>query len=62
MAEENKPVKVLQVTLGDGSYGGVASFLYTFYSNMDHHRVLCDFLYCAKNSMASKMDTEALKQ
>lgn len=62
MAEENKPVKVLQVALGDGSYGGVASFLYTFYSHMDHRRILCDFLYCAKNSMESKMDTEALTQ
>ena len=62
MAEDNKPIRVLQVTLGDGSYGGVASFLYTFYSHMNHRRVLCDFLYCAKNSMASKMDTEALRQ
>lgn len=62
MDEENKPIKVLQVTLGDGSYGGVASFLYTFYSHMDHRRIICDYLYCAKNSMASKMDTEALRQ
>lgn len=62
MADENKPIKVLQVALGDGSYGGVASFLYAFYSHMNHHRVLCDFLYCSKNSMISKMNTEALKQ
>lgn len=62
MAEEYKPIRVLEVTLGDGSYGGVASFLYTFYSHMDHQRVLCDFLYCAKNSMKSKMDTETMRQ
>lgn len=61
MKEKRKRIKVLYVTLGDGSYGGVASFLYTFYSHMDNTKVVSDFLYCARNSMASKMDTEALK-
>ena len=48
------PIRVLQVTIGDGSFGGVTSFLYTFYSRMDHAAVHFDFLYCGENSMRSK--------
>lgn len=56
-----KPVRVLQVTIGDGSYGGVASFMYSYYSHMDHTKVHCDFLYCGENSMRSKEGTSALE-
>lgn len=56
----HSPIKVLQVTIGDGSYGGVASFLYSYYSYIDHKRVLFDFLYCGENSMRSKMNTNVL--
>lgn len=57
----SKPLKVLQVTIGDGNYGGVASFLYSYYSYMDRTKVHFDFLYCGENSMQSQMDTEVLK-
>lgn len=56
-----RPIKVLQVTIGDGSYGGVASFLFSYYSNMDREKVHCDFLYCGENSMQSKLDSPVLK-
>lgn len=55
-----KPVKVLQVTIGDGSYGGVASFMFSYYSQMNQENVHCDFLYCGENSMQSKMDSPIL--
>ena len=53
-------VKVLQVTIGDGSFGGVASFMYSFYSHMNHGKIHCDFLYCGENSMRSKEDSQVL--
>ena len=55
-------VRVLQVTIGDGSYGGVASFMYSFYSHMAHDKVHCDFLYCGENSMKSKVGTPVLEK
>lgn len=55
-----KTVKVLQVTIGDGNYGGVASFMYSYYSHMDQRKIHCDFLYCGENSMQSKMDSPVL--
>lgn len=55
------PIRVLQVTIGDGSYGGVASFLFSYYSNMDREKIHCDFLYCGENSMQSKQDSPVLK-
>ncbi len=55
------PVRILQVTIGDGSFGGVASFLYNYYAHMDHDRVHFDFLYCGRNAMASRADTEVLR-
>lgn len=62
MAEDFlKPVTVLQVTIGDGSYGGVTSFLYSYYSHINHEKVHFDFLYCGENSMQSKMGTQALE-
>lgn len=60
--KDNKSVNVLQITIGDGSYGGVASFLYSYYSHMNHDKVHFDFLYCGENSMKSKMDTSVLKE
>ena len=54
-------VRVLQVTIGDGSFGGVSSFLYTYYSHMDRCLVHFDFLYCGENSMLSRMDDPVLK-
>ena len=60
--KDNKSVNVLQITIGDGSYGGVASFLYSYYSHMIHDKVHFDFLYCGENSMKSKMDTSVLKE
>lgn len=54
-------IKVLQVTIGDGSFGGVASFMYSFYSHMDHAKINYDFLYCGENSMKSKEGSDALK-
>lgn len=54
-------VRVLQVTIGDGNFGGVANFLYSFYSQMDHARVHFDFLYCGENSLNSKMNTSVLQ-
>lgn len=51
---EDHAKKILQVTIGDGSFGGVASFLYTYYSHMDHSKIHFDFLYCGENSMQSK--------
>lgn len=59
--EKKKPIRVLQVTIGDGSFGGVASFLYTYYSHMDKEKVHFDFLYCGENSMASKQNDALLK-
>ena len=58
--QEKKPIRVLAVTIGDGSFGGVASFLYSYYSHMDHSRVHMDFLYCGENSMQSKENDPAL--
>lgn len=58
--QNNSIVKVLLVTIGDGSYGGVASFMYSYYSHMNHEKVHCDFLYCGENSMGSKEDSPAL--
>ena len=55
------PVRILQVTIGDGSFGGVASFLYNYYAHMDHDRVHFDFLYCGRNAMASRADTDVLR-
>lgn len=52
--ETNGCIKVLQVTIGDGNFGGVASFLFSYYSNMDHNKIHFDFLYCGENSMQSK--------
>lgn len=56
----DKSVKVLQVTIGDGVYGGVAAFLYTYYEHMDHSTVHFDFLYCGENSMESKANSVVL--
>lgn len=44
-----KPVKVLQILRGSGSYGGVASFLLSRYKYMDHNKIQFDFLFCQKN-------------
>ena len=55
-----KPVKVLQVTIGDGSYGGVASFMFSYYSHMNQENIHFDFLYCGENSMKSKMESPIL--
>lgn len=55
------PVRILQVTIGDGSFGGVASFLYNYYAHMDHDRVHFDFLYCGRNAMASRADSGVLR-
>ncbi len=60
-ASINRSVKVLQVTIGDGSYGGIASFLYSYYSHIDRAKVRFDFLYCGRNSIISKADTPVLK-
>ena len=56
-----EPVNVLQVAIGDGSYGGVTSFLYSYYSHINHQEVHFDFLYCGENSMQSKIGTQVLK-
>lgn len=58
----SQPIKILQVTIGDGSFGGVASFLYTYYSHMDHSKVHFDFLYCGENSMRSKEGDPVLER
>ena len=58
--QNHSTVKVLQITIGDGSYGGVASFMYSYYSHMNHEKIHCDFLYCGENSMRSKEDSPAL--
>ena len=58
----DSPIRVLQVTIGDGNYGGVASFLYAYYSHMDRSRVHFDFLYCGENSMQSKEEDPVLKE
>lgn len=54
------PVRVLQVTIGDGTFGGIANFLYSFYSHMDHEKVRFDFLYCGENSLVSKIGSSVL--
>ena len=54
-------INVLHITIGDGNFGGVASFLYTYYSRMDHSRVHFDILYCGENSMKSKQDDPVLE-
>lgn len=59
--KKHKLVRVLQVTIGDGSYGGVASFMFSYYSHMNQENVHCDFLYCGENSMQSKMDSHILR-
>lgn len=59
--EVPKPLKILQVTIGDGSYGGVASFMFSYYSHMNQEKVHFDFLYCGENSMQSKMNSPILK-
>ena len=57
----DSPIRVLIVTIGDGNFGGVASFLYTYYNQMDHRKVHFDFLYCGENSMQSKEGDPVLK-
>lgn len=59
--ETCKPARVLQVALGDGNFGGIASFLYSYYSHMNHNKVHFDFLYCGENSLSSKMCSPILK-
>ena len=56
-----EPIKILHVTIGDGNYGGIASFLYSYYSHMDHNKVHFDFLYCGENSMQSLERTQILE-
>lgn len=56
----DKPIKVLQVTIGDGNYGGIAAFLFTYYKHLDHSKVHFDFLYCGENSMESKANSVVL--
>lgn len=55
------PVRVLQITIGDGTFSGIANFLYSFYSHMNHEKVRFDFLYCGENSLASKMGSSVLR-
>ncbi len=52
--DSNKTINILHVTIGDGNYGGIASFLHTFYSYVDHQRFHFDVLYCGENSLKSK--------
>lgn len=60
-SNKQKKVRVLQVTIGDGNYGGVASFLFSYYSHIDQDKVHFDFLYCGENSLSSKVNTLVLK-
>ncbi|MBQ4515116.1 MAG: glycosyltransferase [Anaerolineaceae bacterium] len=52
--DSSKTINILHVTIGDGNYGGIASFLHTFYSYVDHQRFHFDVLYCGENSLKSK--------
>lgn len=44
--DNRKRIRVLQVTggLNKGASGGIASFLYTYYNEMDRERISFDFL------------------
>lgn len=61
MGNKAYPVKVLQVTIGDGNFGGVANFLYTYYSFINKERIHFDFLYCGKNSLKNKMNSPVIR-
>lgn len=50
---QKSPISVLHITIGDGNFGGVASFLYTYYAHMDHNKVHFDILYCGENSLCA---------
>ena len=39
-----EPIRVLQINSGSRSFGGVSSFLYNVYSNIDRKQVQFDFL------------------
>ena len=41
-------IKVLQIAHGMETFGGVESFLIQYYRNIDHERVVFDFLFCGK--------------
>ena len=39
-----EPIRVLQINSGSRSFGGVSSFLYNVYTNIDREQVQFDFL------------------
>jgi len=45
------PKRVLVITEGGLQFGGISSFLYTFYRFMDQEKVQMDFLFTITNSM-----------
>lgn len=40
----NKPIRILQINAGSKNFGGVSSFLYNVYSNIDRSKIQFDFL------------------
>lgn len=57
---KREPIKVLQVQIGGTTFSGVASYLYQYYTHMDHSVVHYDFLFCRDNSMNLVMGNESL--
>lgn len=46
-----KPIRVLQLTIGGKDFTGVCNFLYTYYKAICHNEVIFDFVFCRQNSM-----------
>ncbi len=44
-------IKVLQIAHGMETFGGVESFLIQYYRNIDHERVVFDFLFCGNDTL-----------
>jgi glycosyltransferase involved in cell wall biosynthesis len=54
-------LKVLQVLKGGDAFGGVESFLYQYYANLDHTKISFDFVFCVGDTMKDRWNDPVLK-
>lgn len=52
-------IRILHIAHGMESFGGVESFLVQYYRNMDHKRIVFDFLFCGNDTL-QKMEGDPL--
>lgn len=51
-----KPIRVLQLTIGGTDFTGICSFMYTYYKAIDRNKIHYDFVFCRQNSMKLVMN------